>query len=85
MSPDRPAASAIPAGNTPSADHRKIPHHPRRDCQFREGTVPAFFIAFTSAGIPGAMIRASVGTGVVLLVSGTFFFQKTEQYYADVV
>ena len=32
----------------------KIPHLPRRDCQFGEGTVPVMYIALTSRGFPGA-------------------------------
>jgi lipopolysaccharide transport system permease protein len=49
------------------------------------GVIDGFRWALLGSGMPSAMVLVSVGMVIVLLVSGMFYFQRTEQFYADIV
>jgi lipopolysaccharide transport system permease protein len=49
------------------------------------GVVEGFRWAFLGSSPPGPMIVVSAGAAIVLLVSGTFYFRRTERTFADVV
>jgi lipopolysaccharide transport system permease protein len=49
------------------------------------GVVEGFRWAMLGSSPPGPMILVSAIVAVMLLISGAFFFRRTEQTFADVV
>ncbi|MCQ8893834.1 MAG: ABC transporter permease [Methanolinea sp.] len=49
------------------------------------GVIEGFRWALLGTSPPGSMIWVSLAVVFVLLVTGTFYFRKVEQYYADIV
>ncbi|MDH7510120.1 MAG: ABC transporter permease [Methanolinea sp.] len=49
------------------------------------GVIEGFRWALLGTNPPGAMMGVSLAVVLVLLVAGTFYFRRVEQYYADIV
>lgn len=49
------------------------------------GVIEGFRWALLGTDIPNTMILVSVAVVAILLISGIFYFQRLEQYYADIV
>lgn len=49
------------------------------------GVIQGFRWALLGTEMPGSMILVSVGMVALLLITGSFYFRRMEQYYADIV